>query len=99
VLPVEDLRVDLAQRQVFRDGEEIHLTPTEYKLLATLIRHAGKLLSHRQLLREVWGSNFISQTHYLRVYVMQLRQKIEHDPTRPRLPLSEPGVGYRFKAE
>jgi two-component system, OmpR family, KDP operon response regulator KdpE len=99
VVQIDELRVDLAQRQVFRDGTEVHLTPTEYKLLAILIRHAGKLLTHRQLLRDVWGANFISQTHYLRVYVMQLRHKIERDPTRPRLLMSEPGVGYRFKAE
>jgi two-component system KDP operon response regulator KdpE len=94
-----DLTVDLAKRQVFRTGQEVHLTPTEYKLLVALIRHAGKLLTHRQLLQEVWGNNYINQTHYLRIYVMQLRQKIEPDPTRPRLLLTEPGVGYRFKAD
>lgn len=99
VIEAGDLQVDLAQRQVFRAGREIHLTPTEYKLLATLAKHAGKLLTHRQLLHDVWGNNFVSQTHYLRIYVMQLRQKIEDDPTRPRLLLTEPGVGYRFKAE
>ncbi len=99
VFTAGDLRVDLAQRQVFRDGQEVHLTPTEYKLLVALIRHAGKLLTHRQLLHEVWGNNYITQTHYLRIYVMQLRQKIEPDPTRPRLLLTEPGVGYRFKAD
>ena len=79
VFEVGDLKVDLAARQVFRGGTEVHLTPTEYKLLAVLIRHAGKLLTHRQLLTEVWGNNFASQTHYLRVYMMQLRQKIEQD--------------------
>lgn len=99
VYEAHGLKVDLAQREVFRDGTPIHLTPTEYKLLAFMVRHAGKLLTHRQLLREVWGANFIQQTHYLRVYVMQLRQKIEADPTLPRLLLSEPGVGYRFKGE
>jgi two-component system KDP operon response regulator KdpE len=99
VFEVGELKVDLAQRQVFRAGQEIHLTRTEYKLLVALVRHAGKLLTHRQLLQEVWGSNFITQTHYLRIYVMQLRQKIEPDPTRPRLLLTEPGVGYRFKAD
>jgi two-component system KDP operon response regulator KdpE len=99
VIEIGDLKVDLAQRQVFRGDREIHLTPTEYKLLAALVRHAGKLLTHRQLLHDVWGSNFATQTHYLRVYMMQLRQKIEDDPTRPRLLLTEPGVGYRFKAE
>jgi two-component system KDP operon response regulator KdpE len=99
VFEVGELKVDLTQRQVFRAGQEIHLTPTEYKLLATLVRHAGKLLTHRQLLQEVWGSNFVTQNHYLRIYMMQLRQKIEPDPARPRLLLTEPGVGYRFKAE
>jgi two-component system, OmpR family, KDP operon response regulator KdpE len=99
VFEVGELKVDLGQRQVFRAGQEIHLTPTEYKLLVALVRHAGKLLTHRQLLQEVWGSNFITQTHYLRIYIMQLRQKIEPDPARPRLLLTEPGVGYRFKAE
>lgn len=91
--------MDLIKRQVFRDGEEVHFTPTEYKLLVALVRHAGKLLTHRQLLQEVWGNNYINQTHYLRIYVMQLRQKIEPDPTQPRLLLTEPGVGYRFKAD
>jgi two-component system KDP operon response regulator KdpE len=93
------LRVDLAERRVWRQGEEIHLTPTEYKLLATLVRHAGKVLTHRQLLKEVWGANYVNQSHYVRVYLAQLRQKIEPDPARPRLLLTEPGVGYRLLAE
>ena len=75
---------------------EIHLTPTEYKLLTTLIRQAGKVITHRQLLHEVWGANYEEQTHYFRVYMAQLRQKLEHDSTRPRLLLTEPGVGYRL---
>ena len=91
--------MDLAERRVWRQGEEIHLTPTEYKLLATLVRHAGKVLTHRQLLKEVWGANYVNQSHYVRVYLAQLRQKIESDPTRPRLLLTEPGVGYRLRAE
>jgi two-component system KDP operon response regulator KdpE len=91
-----DLRVDLARRQVLRRAEEVHLTPTEYKLLATLIRHAGRVITHRQLLQEVWGANCAEQTHYLRVYMTQLRHKLERDPTRPRLLLTEPGVGYRL---
>jgi two-component system KDP operon response regulator KdpE len=99
VFEAGDLKVDLANRQVFRGEAQVHLTPTEYKLLAVLVKHAGKLLTHRQLLREVWGSNFIAQTPYLRIYVMQLRQKIEGDPARPRLLLTEPGVGYRLRAE
>jgi two-component system KDP operon response regulator KdpE len=99
VFEAGDFRMDLAQRHVFRGEEEVHLTPTEYKLLAMLVRNAGKLLTHRQLLHDVWGNNYSAQTHYLRIYVMQLRQKIEQDPARPRLILTEPGVGYRFKAE
>ena len=91
-----ELRVDLERRLVFRGGGEIHLTPTEYKLLAVLVRHAGKVLTHRQLLHEVWGANYDGQTQYLRVYMAQLRQKLERDSTRPRLLLTEPGVGYRL---
>jgi two-component system, OmpR family, KDP operon response regulator KdpE len=94
-----DLRVDLARRQVFRNGEEAHLTPTEYKLLTSLVRHAGRVVTHRQLLQEVWGPNYQEQSHYLRVYMAQLRHKLERDPTRPRLFLTEPGVGYRFKTD
>jgi two-component system KDP operon response regulator KdpE len=91
------LKVDRARRVVTRNGEELHLTPTEYKLLTTLVRHAGKVITHRQLLKEVWGQNAINQTHYLRVYMAQLRHKIEADPARPRLLTTESGVGYRLK--
>lgn len=97
VFEAGDLRVDLAARRITRAGQEIHLTPTEYKLLTTLVRHAGKVLTHRQLLKEVWGANYVNQSHYVRVYLGQLRQKIEADPARPRLLLTEPGVGYRLK--
>jgi two-component system, OmpR family, KDP operon response regulator KdpE len=79
-------------------GTEVHLTPIEYKLLATLIRNAGKVVTHRQLLQEVWGPNAASQTQYVRVYMGQLRGKLERDPARPSLLLTEPGVGYRLKA-
>jgi two-component system KDP operon response regulator KdpE len=96
---VGELRVDLAARVVRRGGEEVHLTPTEYKLLALLVRHAGKVITHRQLLKEVWGTNSADQSHYVRVYMAQLRQKLEADPARPRLLITEPGVGYRLKAE
>jgi two-component system, OmpR family, KDP operon response regulator KdpE len=89
--------VDAIRRQVFRDGQEVHLTPTEYKLLATLIRHAGRVLTHRQLLHEVWGANYVGQTHYLRVYMAQLRHKLEQDSARPRFLLTEPGIGYRLR--
>jgi two-component system KDP operon response regulator KdpE len=94
-----DLKVDLAARLVFRRGAEVHLTPIEYKLLATLVRHAGKVLTHRQLLKEAWGPNAVEQTHYVRVYMTQLRHKLEDDPSRPRYLLTESGVGYRLKAE
>ncbi len=99
VFEVAELRVDLPARRVWRAGEEVHLTPTEYKLLATLVRHAGKVLTHRQLLKEVWGTSYANQSHYVRVYLAQLRQKIEADPARPRLLLTEPGVGYRLRDE
>jgi two-component system KDP operon response regulator KdpE len=92
-----EVSVDAVRRQVFRGREEVHLTPTEYKLLLTLVRHAGRVLTHRQLLHEVWGANYLEQTHYLRVYMAQLRHKLERDPTRPRLLLTEPGIGYRLR--
>lgn len=94
-----DLRVDLANRLVFVGDTEIHLTPTEYKLLTTLVRHAGKVLTHRMLLKEVWGPNVVEHTHYVHVYMTQLRHKVERDPTRPRYLLTEPGVGYRLKVD
>jgi two-component system KDP operon response regulator KdpE len=94
-----EVTVDVLRRQVFRGQEEVHLTPTEYKLLATLIRHAGRVITHRQLLHEVWGANFVAQTHYLRVYMAQLRHKLERDPTRPRLLVTEPGIGYRLRED
>jgi len=91
------LKVDLARRSVTVAGEDVHLTPTEYKLLAVLVKHSGKVLTHRQLLLEVWGSHNATQTQALRVYVTQLRHKIEQDPARPRVLITEPGVGYRLK--
>lgn len=96
---VGDLRVDLARRQVVVGGRGVHLTPIEYRLLSTLIRHAGKVMTHRQLLIEVWGPPYADQAHYLRVYAAQLRRKLERDPARPRYILTEPGVGYRLAAE
>ena len=92
-----ELRVDLVRREVTRGGEAVHLTPTEYKLLAALIRKAGRAVTHRQLLHEVWGANYEDQTHYLRVYMGQLRHKLERDATRPRLLTTESGVGYRLR--
>ena len=92
-----ELRVDLLKRRVHLGGREVHLTPTEYKLLAALVRNPGRVVTHRQLLHEVWGANYQEQTHYLRVYMAQLRHKLERDPTRPRLLTTEPGVGYRLR--
>jgi two-component system, OmpR family, KDP operon response regulator KdpE len=91
-----DLVVDMAHRRVFVKGQDVHLTPIEYRLLTTLIKHAGKVLTHRQLLGEVWGRPYTDQPHYLHVYMAQLRRKIELDPARPRHLLTEPGVGYRL---
>jgi two-component system, OmpR family, KDP operon response regulator KdpE len=99
VFEVGGIRVDLLRRRVLRDHEEVHLTPTEYKLLAALVRHAGRVVTHRQLLTDVWGGNYADQTHYLRVYMTQLRHKLERDPARPRLLTTEPGVGYRLRDE
>lgn len=93
------LRVDLAHRQVFVDGEEVHLTPREYSLLTTLVRYAGKVVTHRQLLKEVWGPGYTDESHYLRVYMGHLRHKLEANPARPRYLLTEPGVGYRLAVE
>lgn len=93
------LRVDLAARLVYLDGKEVHLTPTEYKLLAVLVSHAGKVLTHRHLLKEVWGPNFLDHTNYLRVHMAQLRHKIEAEPARPRYILTETGVGYRLRSD
>jgi two-component system, OmpR family, KDP operon response regulator KdpE len=94
-----DLKVDFGARRVFVQGDEIHLTPIEYKLLTTLIRSAGKVLTHRQLLKEVWGPQRVDETHYLRVFMATLRRKLEADAARPRYLLTEQGVGYRFASE
>ena len=92
-----ELAVDLAARRVRLAGQEVHLTPIEFKLLAFLVRHAGKVVTHRQLLKEVWGSVREDQSHYPRIYVHQLRHKIEPDPARPRFLRTETGIGYRFE--
>lgn len=99
VFQADDLKVDFAARLVFRGDEQIHLTPLEYNLLVTLIKNSGKVLTHRFLLREVWGPQDSQETHYLRVFVASLRRKLEKDPTRPRFILTEQGIGYRFTAE
>jgi two-component system KDP operon response regulator KdpE len=94
-----ELEVDLIRRIVVLKGSEVHLTPIEYKLLATLIQHAGRVITHRQLLKEVWGPGSSEQTQYLRVYMRQLRHKLEQNPSRPRYLTTEPGVGYRLRTD
>ncbi len=93
------LSVDLARRAVMVDGEPIKLTKTEYALLRLFVQNAGKVLTHSQILREVWGAAYTNETHYLRVYMAHLREKLERDPTNPELLLTEPGVGYRLAVE
>ena len=90
------LEVDLAARVVKLKGKEVRLTATEYSLLRLFVQHAGKVLTHRQILREVWGPNCVEQTHYLRVYLAHLREKLESNPAQPELLITEPGVGYRL---
>jgi len=92
-----EVKVDLSRRVVTRGDQEVHLTPIEYRLLATLLGHPGKVLTQRNLLREIWGPTYIESSHYLRVYVGHLRQKLEIDPTQPCHFLTETGVGYRFQ--
>ena len=90
------LEVDLAARVVKLKSREVKLTATEYSLLRLFVQHAGKVLTHRQILREVWGPNYVEQTHYLRVYLAHLREKLEANPAQPELLITEPGVGYRL---
>jgi two-component system KDP operon response regulator KdpE len=92
-------KVDLEKRRASRDGQDVHLTPIEFKLIASLAKHLGMVVTHRQLLREVWGPSHVDQTHYLRIYMKQLRDKLELDPVRPRHLLTETGVGYRLVAD
>jgi len=94
-----ELEIDLVRRRVTVRGSEARLTPIEYRLLTLLARHAGRVLTHDHLLREVWGPGYAAQRHYLRVYMAQLRHKLERDPARPSLLLTEPGVGYRMPEE
>jgi len=93
------LEVDLAARAVKLKGKEVRLTATEYSLLRLFVHHAGKVLTHRQILREVWGPNYVEQTHYLRVYLAHLREKLETNPAQPELLITEPGVGYRLASK
>jgi two-component system, OmpR family, KDP operon response regulator KdpE len=96
-IEIAGLTIDLADRSVRRDGVSIHMTPIEFDLLAVLARHRGRLVTHRQLLREVWGPEYGEETHYLRVHIAHIRAKLETDPSRPTYVITEPGVGYRFR--
>jgi two-component system KDP operon response regulator KdpE len=95
-LEVGELRIDFEKHAVFRNGERLQLTPHEFALLRVLVENEGKLLTHRMILREVWGPSYQTESNYLHVYVSHLRRKLERDPTRPRYILTEPGAGYRF---
>lgn len=99
VFEAEGLKIDVPVRQVWRNGEEVHLTKTEFKLVALMLKHLGKVLTHRQLLTEIWGPAYAEENHYLRVYMGQLRHKLEENPGEPRFLVTEPGVGYRFRGE
>ncbi len=99
VFEVGGIRVDFARREASVAGLDVHLTPTEWRLLSTLVRNAGKVVTHRQLLKEAWGPAYAIETQYLRVYMGQLRHKLEEDPARPRYLVTEPGVGYRLRVE
>jgi len=92
-----NLKVDLHNRVVTLDDEEVHLTPIQYRLLVVLVKQAGRVLTHQQILKEVWGPSYQENAHYLRIYMSQLRQKLEADPTQPKFLLTESGVGYRLK--
>lgn len=96
IVTFSDIQVDLASRRILRGSEELHLTPIEFRLLAVLLNNAGKVLTQRQLLSQVWGPNAVEHSHYLRIYMGHLRQKLEADPARPRHLLTETGIGYRF---
>ena len=99
IFVVDELKVDLIRRKVTVSGVEVHLTPIEYRLLTVLVKHAGKVLTHRMLLTEVWGPNYVERAHYLRIYMGVLRQKLEKDSARPRFLLTEVGVGYRLAVD
>lgn len=96
---VDALSIDLANRRITLGGEQVHVTPTEFKLLAVLAAQGGKVVTHAQVMKEVWGRHHEDDTHYLRIYMRQLRHKLEKDPAEPRYLLTEPGVGYRLASE
>jgi two-component system, OmpR family, KDP operon response regulator KdpE len=96
---IGELEIDLADRSVRRNGEDVHLTPIEFDLLGKLAEHPGRLVTHRQLLQEVWGPGYEDETHYLRVHFAHVRAKVEPDPSNPRYVITEPGIGYRLRVE
>jgi two-component system, OmpR family, KDP operon response regulator KdpE len=96
---IGDLTIDLEDRTVLRDGQDVHLTPIEFDLLRVLAQHPGRLVTQRQLLQEVWGPQYAQESHYLRVHVAHIRAKIEPDPARPRYLITEPGIGYRLREQ
>jgi two-component system KDP operon response regulator KdpE len=98
-LDTPDFTIDLAAKQVKRNGSEVHLTPTEWQIVEVLVRNRGKLVTQQHLLQQVWGPEYETETHYLRIYMSQIRRKLEPDPPRPRYFVTEPGMGYRFVAE
>jgi two-component system KDP operon response regulator KdpE len=97
VVATDDFTIDLASKRVQRDGEDVHLTPLEWGVVEVLVRHPGKLVTQRQLLQEVWGPQYETETNYLRLYLAQIRRKLEPEPSRPRYFVTEPGMGYRFE--
>jgi two-component system KDP operon response regulator KdpE len=99
VMEAFGVKVEQSSRQVWKNGEEVHLTPIEYKLLSVMIAHSGKVVTHRQLLERVWGPQYVDENHYLRVYMGQLRHKLEDSPAQPKLLTTEPGVGYRLRTD
>jgi two-component system, OmpR family, KDP operon response regulator KdpE len=98
VVITDDFTVDLAAKRVLKHGADVRLTPTEWQLLEILVRNRGRLVTQKQLLQDVWGPGYGSESNYLRVYLAQLRRKLEQEPSRPRYLLTEPGMGYRFQA-
>ncbi len=99
VITTADFTIDLGAKRVRRDDAEVHLTPTEWQIVEVLARHTGKLVPQQQLLQQVWGPQYERETHYLRIYMSQIRRKLEPDPSRPRYFITEPGMGYRFVVE
>lgn len=99
IFEVGNIRVDMLKRQVTVDGAEVHLTPIEYRLMVAMVQHAGKVVTHNQLLRQIWGDSYGAESHYVRVFMAQLRRKVESDPAHPSYLITEPGVGYRLRTK